>query len=70
MEFFITQFIEGNIGQAFSILDHILKLIIKKEKIDMIKLPNEEEVKHVVFELSGNSAPRPDGFSGYLFQKY
>lgn len=34
----------------------------------MIKLPDNDKVKRVLFELNGESAYGPDGFTGAFFQ--
>jgi len=33
-------------------------------------IPSAEEVKHAVFDLSGDAAPGPDGFSGHFYQHF
>lgn len=50
-------------------LEQIPKLITKEENTSMFRLPDMEEVRKVVFELSGQSVAGPDGSSGQLFQK-
>jgi len=49
-------------------LRHNPYLVTEQENEKMTKLPNPEEVKKVVFELSSDSACGPDGFSGAFFQ--
>lgn len=49
-------------------LDHIPKSIIEFKNEDMIRLPNQEEVKRVVFELNGSSACGPYSFSSLFFR--
>lgn len=36
----------------------------------LIALPSAEEVKHAVFDLSGDAAPGLDGFSGHFYQHF
>lgn len=67
--FFSNQFKEEGNAPNFSMLTHIPKLITDEDNEEMIKLPNLDEVKRVVFELNGDSACGPDGFSGLFFQK-
>ncbi|XP_049394714.1 uncharacterized protein LOC125859004 [Solanum stenotomum] len=66
---FQQQFMETNINQDYSMLDYIPLLISGEDNNAMIKLPDMEEVKMVVFQLDGNSAAGPDGFSGLFFQE-
>jgi len=33
----------------------------------LIKCPDFSEIKNVVFNLNGNSAPGPDGFGGVFY---
>ncbi|WMV51732.1 hypothetical protein MTR67_045117 [Solanum verrucosum] len=66
---FQQQFMETNINQDYSMLDYIPLLISGEDNDAMIKLPDMEEVNMAVFQLNGNSAARPDGFSGLFFQE-
>ena len=43
---------------------YIPELVSSKENMMLIKCPDFLEIKTVVFNLNGNSAPNPDGFGG------
>ncbi|XP_027171438.1 uncharacterized protein LOC113771005 [Coffea eugenioides] len=48
--------------------DHLIpKLVTQAEKVTLEACPTPEEVKKVVFELDGDSAAGPDGFTGQFF---
>lgn len=54
-------------------LDHELEefiphLVNDEDNSFLIALPHMEELKGVVFSLSANSAPGPDGFSGHFYR--
>lgn len=49
-------------------LDIIPKLVTLEENEEMIKLPDQEEVKQAFFALNGESIAGPDGFIGLFFQ--
>uniref|UniRef100_A0A0V0IRY6 Putative ovule protein n=1 Tax=Solanum chacoense TaxID=4108 RepID=A0A0V0IRY6_SOLCH len=46
----------------------IPRIITKEQNQEMKRVPTKEEVKHVVFELNGDSASGQDGYSGKFFQ--
>lgn len=50
-------------------LKYIPRLITDEENEAMGRMPDMEEVKKAVFDLSGNSAAGPDGYIGKVFQK-
>lgn len=62
VEYFLDQVMEDSNIQEFTILDYIPKLVEKEENERMIRLLRNDEVKKVVFDLSGDSTYRPDGF--------
>ncbi|KAH0696110.1 hypothetical protein KY290_013471 [Solanum tuberosum] len=68
VNYFSEQFKEENITIYFSMLDLIEKSITEEENEEMVRLPEQDEVKRVVFELNGSSAHGHDGFSGLFFQ--
>lgn len=44
----------------------IPSIISEEDNYDLTRFPSEEEVKEAVWSLSPDSAPGPDGFSGYF----
>ncbi|XP_060190596.1 uncharacterized protein LOC132619837 [Lycium barbarum] len=62
------QFEEDIIPSKFGLLKHIPTLVTEDQNHTIEMLPNEEEVKEVVFALNGESACGPDGFTGLFFQ--
>jgi len=46
---------------------YILELVSSEENMMLIKCPNVLKIKNVIFNLSGNSAPGPDGFGGVFY---
>lgn len=49
------------------LLDMVPQLIMEEHNQRLCELPTADEIKTAVFNLSGNSAPGPDGFSGSFF---
>ncbi|XP_060211818.1 uncharacterized protein LOC132639385 [Lycium barbarum] len=62
------QFEEDKIPSKFCLLKHIPTLVTEDQNHTVEMLPNEEEVKEVVFALNGESVCGPDGFTGLFFQ--
>ncbi|XP_059306203.1 uncharacterized protein LOC132057591 [Lycium ferocissimum] len=52
----------------FDMLDDIPSLITAEQNDALIELPDNDEVKKVVFGLNGENTSGPDGFSGHFFQ--
>lgn len=50
-----------------SLLDCIPRMINAEENESLCAVPSEAEIKEVVFNMSVDSAPGPDGFSGVFF---
>lgn len=65
----VAQFREENNNQDWSMLKHIPRLITDDENEAKGRMPDTDEVKKVVFDLSGDSVAGPDGFIGNFFQK-
>ncbi|XP_026383552.1 uncharacterized protein LOC113279054 [Papaver somniferum] len=50
------------------IFDGVPHLISEADNCVLEECPNEEEIKHVVFNLNADSAPGPDGFIGIFYR--
>jgi len=46
---------------------YIHAMVSSEENMMLIKCPDFSEIKNVVFNLNGNSAPGPDGFGGVFY---
>jgi len=46
---------------------YILELVSSEENMMLLKCPDFLEIKNVIFNLNGNSAPGPDGFGGVFY---
>ncbi|XP_060195246.1 uncharacterized protein LOC132624493 [Lycium barbarum] len=64
----LNQFTQEGDNTEFSLLQHIPELISAEDNSALCIFPNLEEVKKAVFELNGDSASGPDGFTGCFFQ--
>lgn len=42
----------------------IPNLVSQKQNVKLERMPSKEEIKQTVFDLNGDSACGPDGFSG------
>ncbi|XP_060183224.1 uncharacterized protein LOC132613196 [Lycium barbarum] len=69
VNFFHKQFTHEGVSEDSPIFHHIQELIKEEDNILLAAQPTMEEVKRVVFELNGDSACGPDGFSGIFYQK-
>lgn len=67
VNFFSRKFQEEDYEGDYSMINNIRRLITIEENKEMERLADECEVKSVVFDLNGNSACGPDGFTGELF---
>lgn len=68
VNFFTKQFTAGVNHSDLSLLMHINPVISQKENDILTKLPDEAEIKRVVFELNAESFCGPNGFSGCFYQ--
>ncbi|WMV49350.1 hypothetical protein MTR67_042735 [Solanum verrucosum] len=53
----------------FDILNYINPCIADDDNIKLVAVPDLEEIKDAVFNMSASSAPGPDGYSGIFFHK-
>jgi hypothetical protein len=44
--------------------------VTSADNVLLTALPSAEEIKHDVFDLSGDAAPGPDGFPGHFYQHF
>lgn len=57
-------------SQNYDMLELIPRMVTEEENDSTVRLPEKNEVKEVVYHLSGDSVAGPDGFSRLFFQKY
>ncbi|XP_026417046.1 uncharacterized protein LOC113312510 [Papaver somniferum] len=56
------------VNEAEKLLDVIQKIINEDDQQNLDAIPEEEEIKVVIFEMDPESALGPDGFSGIFFR--
>lgn len=69
VEYYMSQFKGNSCLQEWSMLECLPSVITEDENDEIIRLPEMEEVRREVFELSRNSALGLDGFSGLFFEE-
>ncbi|XP_060181187.1 uncharacterized protein LOC132610801 [Lycium barbarum] len=69
IDFYQSQFTEEETSQYCRLLDVIAPKVTQEQNSFLSAMPTLEEVKNVIFALSGDSACGPDGFSGLFYQK-
>ncbi|XP_060200158.1 uncharacterized protein LOC132628392 [Lycium barbarum] len=69
IDFYQSQFTKEKTSQDCRLLDVIAPKVTQGKNSFLSAIPTLEEVKNVVFALSGDSACGPDGFSGIFYQK-
>ncbi|XP_060200359.1 uncharacterized protein LOC132628609 [Lycium barbarum] len=69
VNFFHKQFTHEGVSEDSPIFHHIQEQIKEEDNIPLTAQPTMEEVKRALFELNGDSACGPDGFSGIFYQK-
>jgi len=45
-------------------------MVTAAENGRLTDIPQLEEIRNVVFDLGGDSAPRPDGYPGHFYQRF
>lgn len=65
--FFHKQFSKEDINTNFSLLNNIPRLVTDTDNDNLTVNPSMEELRDVVFSMSSNSSPGPDGFSGKFY---
>ena len=68
VEFFLTLFSFEWEGRQLLKLPFPLPQVSEADNVALSALPDMEELKTVVFVLSADSAPRPDGFGASFYQ--
>ncbi|KAG5620558.1 hypothetical protein H5410_005776 [Solanum commersonii] len=68
IKFYQKQFTQERDCTDFSLLSHIPMMITKQDNGLLGEISGEEEVKKTIFNLNGDSACGPDGFSGIFYQ--
>ncbi|XP_075101596.1 uncharacterized protein LOC142177036 [Nicotiana tabacum] len=58
---------EGDASE-FPLLNNVPSMVTMDQNLELSRLPTIEEVRAAVFELSGESASGPDGFTGLFYQ--
>ncbi|XP_059310556.1 uncharacterized protein LOC132061893 [Lycium ferocissimum] len=69
VNFYHKQFTHEEVSEDSPILNHIPELIREEDNMLLAEQPTMEEVQKAVFELNGDSACGPDGFSRIFYQK-
>ncbi|KAH0650564.1 hypothetical protein KY284_030476 [Solanum tuberosum] len=67
---FREQFKETHEATDYTMIQCIPRIITEEQNHEMERVPTKEEVKHVVFELNGDSASGQDGYSGQFLCYY
>ncbi|XP_015159297.1 uncharacterized protein [Solanum tuberosum] len=70
IRFYTDQFTESNLNIDFEMLECIPKMITEDQNAQIHEMPDEEEVKNVVFGLNSDSTGGPDvyGYTGEFYQ--
>jgi hypothetical protein len=45
-------------------------MVSGEDNAALVCLPSPEEIKSAVFEMNGDGAPGPDGYSGHFYQTF
>ncbi|XP_019442303.1 PREDICTED: uncharacterized protein LOC109347025 [Lupinus angustifolius] len=65
LDYFTMLYASDNVTQPSSLIDSVIPKLVSEEDNSMLsKIPLEEEIKGVVFDMNGEGAPGPDGFGG------
>ncbi|MCH86209.1 RNA-directed DNA polymerase (Reverse transcriptase) [Trifolium medium] len=68
---FQNLFTTNNVLQDNNLIDNVIPHLVDDQVNSMItSIPSPEEIKKAVFSLNKDSAPGPDGFSGFFYQTY
>ncbi|XP_070050003.1 uncharacterized protein [Nicotiana tomentosiformis] len=68
MDFYQKQFTNEGDASEFPLLNNVPSMVTMDQNLELSRLPTIEEVRAAVFELSGENASGPDGFTGLFYQ--
>ncbi|XP_075103594.1 uncharacterized protein LOC142178164 [Nicotiana tabacum] len=68
VDFYQKQFTNEGDASEFSLLNNVPSMVTMDQNLVLSRLPTIEEVRAAIFELSGESASGPDGFTGLFYQ--
>ncbi|XP_075084856.1 uncharacterized protein LOC142168095 [Nicotiana tabacum] len=68
VDFYQKQFTNEGDASEFSLLNNVPSMVTMDQNLELSRLPTIEEVRASSFELSGESASGPDGFTGLFYQ--
>lgn len=63
VDFYQKQFTNEGDASEFPLLNNVLSMVTTDQNLEPSRLPTIEEVWAAIFELSGESASGPDGFT-------
>ncbi|XP_070034920.1 uncharacterized protein [Nicotiana tomentosiformis] len=69
IKFYQRQFTKEVDPTDFTLLDNVPDIVTMEQNLELCRYPTLEEVKAIVFELSGESTSGPDGFTGTFYQE-
>ncbi|XP_075091889.1 uncharacterized protein LOC142172035 [Nicotiana tabacum] len=68
VDFYQKQFTNEGDTSEFCLLNNVPSMVTMDQNLELSRLPTIEEVRATVFDLSGESASDPDGFTGLFYQ--
>ncbi|XP_075087578.1 uncharacterized protein LOC142169594 [Nicotiana tabacum] len=68
VDFYQKQFTNEGDASEFSFLNNVPSMVTMDHNLELSRLPTIEEVRVVVFKLSGESDSGPDGFTDLFYQ--
>ncbi|XP_019251178.1 PREDICTED: uncharacterized protein LOC109230104 [Nicotiana attenuata] len=67
VNFYNEQFTESVVPSNFHIMEHVPRILENGQNENLVAIPTREEVKNAVYGLNGDSASRPDGYTGAFY---
>ncbi|XP_019242127.1 PREDICTED: uncharacterized protein LOC109222200 [Nicotiana attenuata] len=68
VDFYQRQFTNEGDASDFSLLNNVPSMVTMDQNLELSRMPTNEEVRAAVFELAGESASGPNGFTGLFYQ--